>query len=284
MGLFGQKTRKKRTAAVGIAEENDPGSFSGLEVAVHTDDSESKTVHAQESNKAKHPKGGKSKTSSLLRSKLFKSRKSASLQQHPPLSHQNHGGNYDQVDSSEGKSSDLLSVYTSSYVNESESLVALASQQSASDPPNGNDEGWVVTLDHLSDLVLDLETAVIVGAKRPLRALKMLLALSSLKDNQSSAHETRIAMVRCDQGTLVPVLLSFLNRCMVQSKEHILALLVLGNISIPQENKRVSFHMDNAVLGFWKCLFVCFCPRVSFLTLSFLRSSQTDDCHRIQWC
>ena len=47
-------------------------------------------------------------------------------------------------------------------------------------------------------------------------------------------------MVRQDGGRLVPALLGFLRRCERGSSEQYLALLVLNNISIPSDNKRVS--------------------------------------------
>ena len=49
-------------------------------------------------------------------------------------------------------------------------------------------------------------------------------------------------MTRGPNGRLVPVLLDFLRRCERSSPEQYLALLVLNNISIPSENKRVSAY------------------------------------------
>ena len=281
MGLFGyQKSRKKRIASVGIAEENDLGSFSGLEVAIDDDnnvfrETKKKNFRFQKANQETETKQPKKRTEEKHKrsSKLFfKSRKRNTTdenkqQQQQPLSHQNHGGNYCRIDSS--GSSDLLSVYTSSYNINKKGTIDVAVDVPSLQKTGGSElyeRGWVVTLDHLSDLVLDLETAVIVGAKQPVRALKKLLALSSLESRGScpvdcssssssnssssccssrdnkSVHETRIEMVRSACGKLVPVLLSFLNRCMVESKEHTLALLVMGNLSIPPENKRVSMQ------------------------------------------
>jgi hypothetical protein len=130
----------------------------------------------------------------------------------------------------------------------------------------------VVTLDHVSDLILDLETAVIVNAKRPMRALQMLFKLSSSGSSSSSSsrsgdgdgdgdgsisisiNNTRIGMVhnqKIDNNDgndndgyrygqrLVVTLLKYIKRCSPQSDEHNLALIVLNNISIPPENKKV---------------------------------------------
>ncbi|OEU12141.1 hypothetical protein FRACYDRAFT_244402 [Fragilariopsis cylindrus CCMP1102] len=114
----------------------------------------------------------------------------------------------------------------------------------------------VVTLDHVPDLILDLETAVIVNAKRPMRALQMLFKLSSSSSgptSSSNTNTTRIGMVhqkmidnndgndneRYRYGQqLVLTLLKYIKRCTPQSNEHNLALIVLNNLSIPPENKK----------------------------------------------
>ncbi len=46
-------------------------------------------------------------------------------------------------------------------------------------------------------------------------------------------------MVREADGQLIPVLLQFLLRCEPSSSEQYLVLLILNNISIPKENKRL---------------------------------------------
>ncbi len=243
MGFLNHQANKvRRTATVGIAEDNDWGSFSGLEVSVSNNNSSSsstvrglKTVEDVSKRETDAKPIKKPKDKAFQRAKNFLKRKTKKMKDAKPLLspfHRNQG--------SSGASDDL-SVYTNG---------ALAIQASSS----SSHEPFLVTLEHVADLILDLEKAVVVGAKRPLRALKMLLALSSRNaDNsvfgvQSSIRETRMDMVRVDGGKLVPVLLSFLNRCMVQSKEHTLALLLLGNLSIPQENKKVS----NMCIFSWK--------------------------------
>eukprot|EP00978_Attheya_sp_CCMP212_P007561 scaffold17461_cov53-Attheya_sp.AAC.10 len=66
------------------------------------------------------------------------------------------------------------------------------------------------------------------------RTLRMLFSLS---EHAHSDHRT--ALVRDADGQLVPVLLDFLGRCERSSSEQYLVLLVLNNISIPSENKRI---------------------------------------------
>jgi hypothetical protein len=89
-------------------------------------------------------------------------------------------------------------------------------------------------LDHLPDLILDLKTAVECGHERSVGALRKLFALS-----EHSESYNRIQMVHAENGALVPTLLYFLDRCARKSPEQFLSLLVLNNISIPMENKRV---------------------------------------------
>jgi hypothetical protein len=119
-----------------------------------------------------------------------------------------------------------------------------------------------VTLEHIPDLILDLESAVETSAKRPARALRMLFALSESSssdgpnDMSLNRNHMRIEMVHrfnhvpqndrpqdlvsnIHTGALIPALFRFLKRCQHSSYEQYLSLLVLNNISIPLENKRV---------------------------------------------
>ena len=247
MRLFASKT--KRTATVGIAKEND---LTGLVVAVHQESEphEHNFCVAKPTRETETKKKKKSILSRVIRfqSKCFPSCKGKNSRPESLVEDTQHP--IEPETSSGGESSELLSVYTSSFHHEDgtgKSLVVL--QEGGNKTPSAS-EKWEVTLDHPSDLILDLETAVIVGAKRPLRALKMLLALSALAPHKKGAiiHKTkkskstqltRIEMVRSENGRLVPTLLNFLKRCTVPSKEHSLTLLILGNLSIPQPNKRV---------------------------------------------
>lgn len=97
----------------------------------------------------------------------------------------------------------------------------------------------VPTLAMVPKLVHDLASAKETSGEKPAKALRMLFALSE----HSSDGENRIQMVRVDGAKIVPVLLDFLNRCARGSSEQYLALLVINNVSIPSENKRVSVLM-----------------------------------------
>ena len=81
------------------------------------------------------------------------------------------------------------------------------------------------TMEHLPDLILDLETAVETSADRPARALRMLFALS---EHGHTDNQTEI--VSAENGRLVLALLTFLTGCACKSSEQYLTLLVLNNI------------------------------------------------------
>jgi hypothetical protein len=91
------------------------------------------------------------------------------------------------------------------------------------------------TMDMLPDLVRVLQISKETSSDKPARALRLLFALS-----EHGHTEKRIEMVRAYNGQLVPSLLDFVERCQPSSSEQYLTLLVLNNISIPTENKRVS--------------------------------------------
>lgn len=105
----------------------------------------------------------------------------------------------------------------------------------------------VPTLAMVPKLVHDLATAKETSGEKPAKALRMLFALSE----HSSDGENRIQMVRVDGAKIVPVLLDFLHRCARGSSEQYLALLVINNVSIPSENKRVSASMYPRALDSW---------------------------------
>jgi hypothetical protein len=92
-----------------------------------------------------------------------------------------------------------------------------------------------VTMDHLPDLILELEVAQETSSSQSSRVLKILFSLS-----ESAESQNRIDMVAQEEGRLVPALLNFLVRCAPKSSEQYLTLLVLNNISIPAQTKRVS--------------------------------------------
>ena len=129
-------------------------------------------------------------------------------------------------------------------------------------------------------LVRDLETAATASGDVPARALRTLFSLSehgggnngggggsttnggSGGKTPSESESNRTAMVRQGGGRLVPVLLSFLRRCERGSSEQYLALLVLNNISIPSDNKRVSFA---------SCAYCAYCIGRNVMMYVFLR-------------
>jgi len=93
-----------------------------------------------------------------------------------------------------------------------------------------------VSLEELERLVNDLATCDETFGEKPARALRVLFALSE----HHALHEiNRIRMVREANGRLVPTLIQFLQMCEPSSSEQYLALLVLNNVSIPSENKRI---------------------------------------------
>mmetsp|Transcript_27195 Transcript_27195/g.39825 ORF Transcript_27195/g.39825 Transcript_27195/m.39825 type:complete len:870 (-) Transcript_27195:277-2886(-) len=96
------------------------------------------------------------------------------------------------------------------------------------------------TSDMVPSLVVELETSPNTHGEQPARALRMLFALSEQQHNRTS-------MVSQQDGKLVQVLLEFLERCDRGSSEQYLSLLVLNNISIPAENKRmIALHCNGA--------------------------------------
>jgi hypothetical protein len=92
-----------------------------------------------------------------------------------------------------------------------------------------------IDIDAVPALLNDLDTAKDTSRDRRARALRKLFALSE----HDSFEEYRTKMVRVDNGRLAPVLLGFLERCCKGSREQYLALLVVNNVSIPTENKRL---------------------------------------------
>ena len=86
------------------------------------------------------------------------------------------------------------------------------------------------TLQHVPQLIQDIKLNE--SGDKPARALRQLFALSELPS------DNRTEMVA--ETDLVPTLLTFLQRTERGSSEQYLTLLVLNNISIPAQNKRVS--------------------------------------------
>jgi hypothetical protein len=84
------------------------------------------------------------------------------------------------------------------------------------------------TLNHVPQLIQDVRMNE--SGDKPARALRQLFALSE------HPSDNRTEMVESD---LVPTLLTFLQSSERGSSEQYLTLLVLNNISIPAQNKRV---------------------------------------------
>lgn len=87
------------------------------------------------------------------------------------------------------------------------------------------------TIEHVPQLINDIETND--SSDKAARALRMLFSLSEHPSNN------RIQMVQDSRHRLVPVLMNFLQTSDRGSSEQYLTLLVLNNISIPAQNKRV---------------------------------------------
>jgi hypothetical protein len=92
-------------------------------------------------------------------------------------------------------------------------------------------------MDVVPKLIDDLRNAKETSSEKATKALRSLFALT---EHQS---ENRTDMVHGGDQSLVPTLLAFLERCEIGSSEQYLTLLVLNNISIPRDNKRVSYFL-----------------------------------------
>jgi hypothetical protein len=92
------------------------------------------------------------------------------------------------------------------------------------------------SIDRLAGLIQDIASCGETFEEIPARALRILFTLSE----DHVLHEiNRIRMVREANSGLVPTILNFLHKCEPNSSEQYLALLVLNNLSIPSENKRI---------------------------------------------
>jgi len=112
-----------------------------------------------------------------------------------------------------------------------------SSNNNSNDSSNNNMEQYPQEEYTFESLIEDIATCQQTHTEKPARALKTLFTLS---DDNPSNEENRIGMVREVSGKLVPTLLTFLTRIQDElSSEKYLTLLVLNNISIPAENKRI---------------------------------------------
>ncbi len=76
-----------------------------------------------------------------------------------------------------------------------------------------------------------------VSEDSTIQIMRHLFALSEHKNDCCDFN--RRALVHDNNNKLLPVLLQFLQRCESGSQEQYLCLLVLNNLSIPDENKRI---------------------------------------------
>lgn len=169
---------------------------------------------------------------------------------------------------------------------------SFSADQYSNMPPSSYEDGTdyddessraVPTLDDLPRLVMEVQSCHETFGIKPAKALRSLFALS---EDEAFNEINRIRMAREAEGRLVPVLLQFLQRCEPSSSEQYLALLVLNNISIPKENKRLVAidHRGAYILSRLLCLYpdiplIC----IILVNLSFcdtlLRKQLVDSVH-----
>lgn len=100
---------------------------------------------------------------------------------------------------------------------------------------NNNNMNQEPSIEMVPELIEDLSSASDPSGEIAARSLRLLFSLSE----HSTSEKNRELMVKFQNHELVPCLLDFLQRCEPSSSEQYLALLVLNNISIPAENKRI---------------------------------------------
>ncbi|KAG7367516.1 trypsin [Nitzschia inconspicua] len=155
-----------------------------------------------------------------------------------------------------------------------------------------------LTVNYVPDLILDLESAVETSAERPAEALRKLFLFSECSGSieGGNPNPNRIEMVQrfspksltlqledqesLNTGGLIPALLGFLKRCQCNSSEQHLKLLVLNNLSVPQENKQA------VALDYWgaSCLKIHLAIfwLLSWLILHFLVLLRTPPVRRMK--
>mmetsp|Transcript_3767 Transcript_3767/g.5782 ORF Transcript_3767/g.5782 Transcript_3767/m.5782 type:complete len:363 (-) Transcript_3767:87-1175(-) len=94
------------------------------------------------------------------------------------------------------------------------------------------------TMELVPEYVKSLATAADAASEEAASALRALFALSE-HNNNASTSSNREELVHAAEGQVVPTLLDFLRRSERNSSEQYLALLVLNNVSIPAENKKM---------------------------------------------
>jgi hypothetical protein len=147
---------------------------------------------------------------------------------------------------------------------------SVASSASSSSQHELEEVRPALKLDLISTYIKDLETAKKTCDEKPQTALKKLFSLSE----DASNLQIREELVRVEDGKLVPVLLSFLERCDRGSSELCLALLVLNNISVPAENKRLIALKHNGAKVL--CQLLCEDPSCHLVAIVLVNLTFTD--------
>ena len=93
------------------------------------------------------------------------------------------------------------------------------------------------TMENVPSLIEDLQSVSDTSDEKTLKVLRKLFALSEHQKTRSQDNRTQLVHVH---QRLVPALLQLLINCPRGSSEQYLTLLVLNNLSIPDENKHVS--------------------------------------------
>lgn len=113
-----------------------------------------------------------------------------------------------------------------------------------SHPPPAPVNANVPSYDAVPTYVQDLASSRQSGAERAARALRKLFAISQVVANPETRNDVPPRFV---DGDLIPALLTFLRRCDRERSEQYMALLILNNLSIPDENKRaIAIDFDGA--------------------------------------
>jgi hypothetical protein len=142
---------------------------------------------------------------------------------------------------------------------------------------NIDDQSNLATLEDLPNLINELNTCHETYSIKPAQALRSLFALS---EDDSFNEINRIRMAREANGTLIPTLFKFLKRCNPSSSEQYLTLLVLNNISIPKDNKKLVSIVHNGVYILSRLL--CEHPNIPLICIILVNLSFCDSMLRKQ--
>lgn len=141
------------------------------------------------------------------------------------------------------------------------------------DNNDDDDQSSIVptSIDQLPHLITTLKTCRHTYSKESAQALQTLFAISE----HTTLHEINcIRMIREADSQLVPTLLDFLHRCEPSSSEQYMALLVLNNVSVPKENKKL-VGLDHDGL-FVLTRLLCRYPDIPFISIILVNLSFCD--------